>query len=308
TFRAVIDKVRRDIALGSTFADAIGSHPHVFPTMYIRLVSIGEESGNLDGSLNDVADHLQRVEDLTSAIKNAMIYPIFALVTTMGAMIFWLVYVLPGILTMFKEMKIPIPPVTRFLMWASSFTLTWWPLLVTLPIVTFIGLKAARRWPRAAWRIDLVKLKLPIVQLILINKILALFAEQMRVLLRSGLTIDRSFNLAAEVIDNRVYHEAILQVREEVVTGSAISESLQRQKLFTPMFLRMVHIGETSGSLDDQFAFLAEYYVKRLDEVSQRLGKIIEPVIIIFVGIIFAVIIVGLLLPVYDMISTVGKG
>jgi type II secretory pathway component PulF len=275
--------------------------------MFIRLVSVGEETGNLDGSLQEAAEHIQRVADLSSALKQAMIYPLFAFVTTFGSMIFWLVYVLPKITSLFKDMGVKVPAITRFLILMSAFTRQYWPLLVILPILFFTAIRLVRRSERGAYLLDQAMLRLPIVQLILVNKSLGIFTEQMRILLRSGLTIDRCFDLAGGVIGNRVYKDAIGRVKQEVLAGATISEAMALQRVFPPMMLRMVHVGETSGTLDEQFAFLAAYYVKKLDDVSKRLGKLLEPIMIITLGIMFAVIILGLLLPIYDLISNIGR-
>jgi len=303
----VIGQVRSDISMGSSFGAAVSKHPQVFPAMFIRLVSVGEETGNLDGSLEEAAIHIQRVADLSSAMKQAMIYPMFAFVTTLGSLIFWLVYVLPKITSLFKEMGVKIPAITRFLILMSAFTRNYWLLLVILPFLLVFGIRLVRRSERGELLLDRAMLKLPVLQLILVNKSLGIFTEQMRILIKSGLTIDRCFDLAGGVVGNRVYKDAIGRVKQEVLAGATISESMAMQKVFPPMLLRMVHVGEMSGTLEEQFAFLAAYYVKRLNEVSERLGKMLEPIMIIFLGIMFAVIILGLLLPIYDLISNIGR-
>ncbi len=306
-FFEVTSQIKSDIAMGSSLAAAVTKHPQIFPAMFIRLVSVGEETGNLDGSLEEAAVHVQRVADLSSAMKQAMIYPLFAFVTTLGSLIFWLVYVLPKITSLFKEMGVKIPAITRFLIMLSAFTRHYWLLLVILPFLLFFGIRLVRRSERGEYLLDQAMLKLPVLQLILVNKSLGIFTEQMRILIKSGLTIDRCFDLAGGVAGNRVYQDAIGRVKQEVLAGATISESMALQGVFPPMLLRMVHVGETSGTLDEQFAFLAAYYVKRLNEVSQRLGKLLEPIMIIFLGIMFAVIILGLLLPIYDLISNIGR-
>jgi type II secretory pathway component PulF len=293
--------------MGASLGDAVRMHAVIFPDIFIRLVSVGEETGNLEGSLRDVASHLRRVEDLVSAIKRALVYPIFAFTSAMGAMIFWLVYVLPKILSLFQDMQVAIPGVTRFLILASNFTQKFWPILMLLPFIFYAMIRLLKRNSKAAYYIDLAKLKIPIMKLIVENKILGLFTEQMRILIRSGLTIDRSLELVSEIVGNAVYKNAIASAREEVLAGSTISDALKKQRLFSPLLLRMTHVGESSGTLEEQYTFMSEFYIKKLDDISERLGKMLEPIIIIVLGIMFAVIIIGLLLPVYDLISKMGK-
>lgn len=306
-FQKKIETIRNTISMGASLADAVRMHAIIFPDIFIRLVSVGEETGNLEGSLRDVANHLQRVEDLVSAIKRALVYPIFAFTSAMGAMIFWLVYVLPKILSLFQDMQVALPGITRFLILASNFTRKFWPILMLLPVIFYVMIRLLKRNAKAAYYMDLVKLKTPVMKLIVENKILGLFTEQMRILIRSGMTIDRSFELVSEVMGNVVYKNAIVRAREEVLAGSTIADALKKQRLFAPLLLRMTHVGESSGTLEEQYTFLSEFYIKKLDDISERLGKMLEPMIIIVLGIMFAVIIMGLLLPVYDLISKMGK-
>jgi len=305
-FLGKIENIRHNVSMGSSFSDAVRMNDDIFPDMFIRLVSVGEQTGNLEGSLTDIAHHLQNIEKLVAAIKSALIYPVFALVTTTGAMVFWLVYVLPQILTVFKDMNIKTPAVTQFLIVLSNFMQDYWPILILLPIVVFLVAKFLRRYDQPEYYLDLLKIRLPILKLIMVNKALGLFAEQMRILIRAGLTIDRSFDITAEVVNNRVYGDAILEIKEDVIAGASISDAMKAKALFPAMLLRMVHIGESSGTLEDQFAFLSDFYLKKLDEISERLGKMLEPIMIVVLGGMFALIIIGLLLPIYDLVTASG--
>lgn len=306
-FRKKIENIRDNISLGALFSDSVRMHDDIFPEIFIRLVAVGEDTGNLEGSLKDIAEHLQRTEDLASAILRALIYPVFALLTALGALVFWFVYVLPKVLTIFEGMNQEVPAVTKVLIFASDVTRNYWPALLILPVFLFAAVKVLKRYRRPAYYIDLMTLRIPVLNLILVNKTLGLFSEQMKILIKAGLTIDRSFELVHELVGNRVYKDAIMRAREEVLSGTTISEALGNQGIYPQMLLRMIHIGETSGTLEEQFSFLSEFYLKKLDDISQRIGKMLEPVIIFFLGIIFFVIIVGLLLPVYDLVSTLGR-
>ncbi|GBE00501.1 type II secretion system protein F [bacterium BMS3Abin07] len=305
-FRENIESIRNNVSMGASFSDACGLHGDIFPDIFIRLVTVGEETGNLDGNLSDAADHLQRMEDLSSTIKRAMVYPVFAFVTALGALIFWLVYVLPKIMKIFEDMKVQLPLITKGLILTSNLTQRYWPFILITPLFLFILIKFLKRYKKPEFFFDKIKLGFPILKLILVNRILGLFTEQMRILLKAGLTIDRSFELVSEVIGNVVYKEAIIKAKDEVIAGASISAALRNQNIFTAMLLRMVHIGEASGTLEGQFSFLSEFYLKKLDDMSQRLGRMIEPVIIIFLGLMFAIMIIGLLLPIYDLVSKMG--
>jgi type II secretory pathway component PulF len=179
---------------------------------------------------------------------------------------------------------------------------------IIIPLVVFIIIKLMQRTDRGRYIVDTIKLKFPVYKLIEYNRLLALFAEQMRILIVSGLTVDRTLGIVSGVMGNDVFKRSIALIREEITYGSTIADSLKRQNVFPPLMVRLIGVGESSGTLDDQFGFLASHYLKKLDDVSEKLGKIIEPLVITTVGILFAVIISGLLLPVYDLVSKVGKG
>ncbi|GAB4415786.1 MAG: type II secretion system F family protein [Thermodesulfovibrionales bacterium] len=306
-FRQKLNSIRHMIELGSRFSETVTAHKEIFPDILVRLVVIGEETGALDRSLSDVATHLQRMDDLAASIKRALIYPIFAIVTTTGALLFWLMYVLPKVITVFKEMGIVLPLPTRILIYMSNFARSYWYLILLSPVAIFIAIKILRQKREGRYYVDLAKIRLPIIKHVIYNKLLALFSEQLRILTVAGITIDRSFQIVADVIGNDVFRAAIEDSMQGIAAGSRIADALRMHKVFPPLVVRMVYVGETSGRLDEQFAYLSEYYLKRLDDVSQKLGRMIEPVVIGFIGLLFALIIIGLLFPVYDLVSKLGR-
>ena len=307
SLKSALADAKKEIELGLNFSDALSRQKGIFPDILIRLVKVGESTGRLDKSLTDVADHLQRIEDLSQAIKRSLFYPVFAIVTTTGAMIFWFVYVLPKIMNVIQEMGVELPFITRALMAVSNAISTYWYVIVGIVIVCIISIQVMRTREKTRYYYDYMLLKLPIVKLIVYNKLLVLFTEQMRILIVAGLTIDRTLDIVAGVIDNLVFRRAIVAVRENVLLGSRISDTLKDHKIFPPMVTRMVNAGEKSGNLDTQFAFLSGYYIKRLDDVSSKLGKMIEPILLSIVGLVFILILMAVLLPVYELVSKVGK-
>ena len=307
SLKSALTNAKKEIELGLNFSDALSRQRGVFPDILVRLTKVGESTGRLDKSLTDVADHLQRIEDLSQAIKRSLFYPVFAIVTTTGAMIFWFVYVLPKIMNVIQEMGVELPLITRVLMALSNAISSYWYLIVGVLIALAIAVQVMRTRDKTRYYYDLMLLKLPIVKLIVYNKLLALFAEQMRILIVAGLTIDRTLDIVAGVIDNLVFRRAIVAVRENVLLGSRISDTLKDHKIFPPMVTRMVNAGERSGNLDTQFSFLSGYYIKRLDDISSKLGKMIEPILLSIVGLVFILILMAVLLPVYELVSKVGK-
>ncbi len=307
SLKSALTDAKKEIELGLNFSDALSRQKGIFPDILIRLVKVGESTGRLDKSLTDVADHLQRIEDLSQAIKRSLFYPVFAIVTTTGAMIFWFVYVLPKIMNVIQEMGVELPFITRVLMAVSNAISTYWYVILGIAVICIIGIQIMRTREKTRYYYDRMLLKLPIVKLIVYNKLLALFAEQMRILIVAGLTIDRTLDIVAGVVDNLVFRRAIVAVRESVLLGGRISDTLKEHKIFPPMVTRMVNAGEKSGNLDTQFSFLSGYYIKRLDDISSKLGKMIEPILLSIVGLVFILILMAVLMPVYELVSKVGK-
>lgn len=305
-FRSVIADVRHTIEMGSTFTDALRNHQAVFPDVMIRLVTVGEQTGRFEESLANVAKHLQKIQDLADTVKRAMVYPIFAILTTGGALVFWLAYVLPKVMQVIVGLGVALPLLTRILYQVSQFTEKYWYVLPLIPALPFAAVQLMKLRPKGRYQWDRIKISLPVVKLLVHNKLIAYFSEQMRIMISAGIPIDRTLDVVAEVMGNEVFKKAILQVKEDVMAGHRISEALRLHPVFPPLVIRMVDIGETSGSLEEQFGFLAEQYFKKVDDVSDRLGKMIEPIVLIIIGTLLGLMIAGVLLPVYDIFSKIG--
>ncbi len=303
--KMAIKKARDDVVSGSSLSEALQRQRHVFPDILIRLASIGENTGRLEVSIKEAADHLQRIEDLASMIKRAMMYPMFALVTTGGALIFWLIYVLPKILTVIKEMGVQIPAITKLLMLLSNvMTQRWYAILLGI-VFMVIAYAILSRHPRTKYYVDLLKIRAPIIKEIVYTKLLALFAEQMRILVSAGIIIDRCFEATAKAIYSDVFKRAIEDARQRLIKGEGIANSLKAQKVFPLLVIRMVEVGERSGNLDEQFKFLSDFYYEKLEAFTEKLGKVIEPILIALVGGMFALVAIGLMMPLYDLITKI---
>jgi type II secretory pathway component PulF len=303
TLKIAIYDIRERITSGSTMSDAFNAHSRIFTDILTRMIRIGEETGRVELSLLDVADHLQRIEDLTDMVKRALMYPVFVLFTTGGALLFWLIYVMPKLLTVIKEMGVKLPLITRLMFIVSDVFQKSWYLFPVAAAALIVGLKVAKRREGLRYYLDMAKLKTPILKLFVHNKYLASFAEQMKIMTSAGITIDRSLVIVSNSVGSEVFRRAIMSVKERISAGGRISEAIKEHNIFPRMVVRMVDVGEVSGNLADQFAFLSSFYFKKLDDVTEKLGKMIEPIMMTIVGVIFALMIMGILLPVYDLVS-----
>jgi type II secretory pathway component PulF len=295
--------MKERILSGSTLSDALAANGRVFPDILSRMTTVGEETGRLELSLTNVADHLQRLDDLSSTVKRALTYPIFVLVVITGALLFWLVYVMPKMLAVIAEMGVTLPLATRVMMVISDGAKSKWYVLPLVIVALFLALKAMLRNTAARHAIDRMLLHVPIAGSFLLNKQVASIAEQTSILIVAGITIDRALSIVAESTGSEVFKRAIVRVREKILSGSRISDAIRQESIFPKMVGRLVDVGETSGNLSDQLEFLSGFYGKRLNDLSERLGKLIEPVMMAVVGLIFIFMIMAILLPMYEVIG-----
>jgi general secretion pathway protein F/type IV pilus assembly protein PilC len=306
-FANVLQDLRQRLLRGSSISQALEAHGKLFPEILKTLVAVGEEAGTLVASLREASDHLMRVQKLKSGVQKALMYPAFALVATLGALAFWMVFVIPGLTSTLQNMGVKLPLLTVFLINSSIFFQAHWKLMLLilfmLPVIFFIMCLNSRvRYMR-----DLALIKMPVVKIIVYNKLLATFSEQFRMLIAAGINMGRIFDLLIPSLGNEYFGANLRTIKDKILDGGRISESFEQQKILPALVLSKIRIGETTGTLDNQFDFLAKYYTKKLDDTIDNLGKIIEPLVMVVIGGLFAIIIMGLLLPIYDLVSKVGK-
>ncbi len=308
SFKPVLIDIQLRLKSGSTVSTALGAQGAVFPDIIKTLVAVGEETGCLDESLREATEHLQRLQNLSSAIKKALMYPLFAFTATIGALIFWMLFVIPSMTSTLKSMGGKLPPLTLFLINSSNLFRAHWELLPLALVLVPLAIFLLGKQPAIRYEMDRILVNLPVVKIILFNKLLATFAEQFRMLIAAGIPLKRLFDLIIPALGNEYFGVNLLKAKENVLNGNPIAESLEQQKILPPLVISKIRIGETSGTLDKQLDFLAKYYTKKLDDATENLGKIIEPLVMTVIGGLFGIIIMGLLLPIYDLVSKVGKG
>lgn len=301
--RNAIYDIKNRVLSGSTLSDAFEANHRSFPDVLRRMVKIGEETGRLELSLTQVADHLQRLEDLSHTVKQALMYPIFVLVVIGGALIFWLVYVMPKLILVVVDMGVKLPLPTRIMLAVSEMLKSRWYLLPLIALAVLAGLRAAKKKESVRYYYDSLKMRLPLVKLFTFNGNLASFSEQMNILVVAGITIDRALTIVGDSMGSEVFRKALYRVKERILAGGRISEGVREQAIFPKMVARLIDVGETSGNLSDQFAFLSDFYSKRLHDVSEKLGKLLEPVMMSIVGAIFVFMMMAILLPMYEVIG-----
>jgi type II secretory pathway component PulF len=280
---------------------------HLFPKTAMYLIRIGEESGTLDERLQDAADHLSRIDEIVRDTKQALLYPFFVFLTMGSGMIFWFYYVVPKIVALFDDMEVTLPPLTLFVIAVSDFiqaNIFHIIVLSFLCTASFIVLyKKARPFKKI---IDAISLKVPVISTLIQASSLAFITEYFSLLLNAGIDIIQAMSILEESIGNEVYRSKLKQIRKNLSSGTTVSDSFTKALVFPRFICRMINIGEISGTLPDQLNHIAGDYKQKLTTLVSGLGKVIEPVVLVVAGIMLAILMAGLFLPIYDLVGNIG--
>ncbi len=293
---------------GATFSEAAENYPHIFPKTVLHLIRIGEETGRLDRTLMDASEHLKRIQNIISDTKQALMYPTFVFIAMGGGMIFWFYYVVPKIVGLFREMDVSLPRITVMLIQVSEFVQAY--LLEILLVVVLLAIfmvsayRKSRKMKKAA---DSLVLRIPVLKSIVNASSLAFVTEYFSLLLNVGIDIMQSMNILRESVANEVYREKLVEVKAAIGRGEGISGAFKRARIFPPFVVRMINVGEQSGTLPEQLSRIAEDYRHKLSVLVSTIGKLIEPVVLVVAGVIFAIIVGGLFLPIYDLIGKISR-
>jgi type II secretory pathway component PulF len=303
-----IDNMIISIQGGAAFSDTAEKYRHIFPRAVIHLIRIGEETGRLDAMLKNGSDHLKKVQAIISDTKQALIYPALVLTTMAAGFIFWVYYVAPKILALFKDMDITLPTLTIIVMKVSYFCRDYiLYILMGLALVIFSLLSAYKINQRLRKVFDAVLLKLPVVGKIVSASTLAFITEYFALLLNAGVDLLQAMTILKTSIKNEIYQDKLAEISEDLKKGESISTAFEGGKIFPTYVTRMISVGEMSGTLTEQLNYVADEYRNRLSTLVATIGKMIEPVILIIAGVLFAVIFGGLLLPIYDLASHISQ-
>ncbi len=296
------------IQRGSSFSGVIEQKSNLFPKTVIYLIRIGEESGSLDERLKEAAEHLNRIQTIVNDTKQALLYPCFVFVTMGGAMIFWFYYVVPKIVALFSDMDVTLPQLTLIIIGISNFIqayileiIAYGFLFIVIIVILYKKNRKFRKF------MDTVFLKLPIAgELIRISN-LAFITEYFALLINAGIDIIQSVKILEESISNEVFRDRMTEIKNSLAAGTSIAESFKKAVVFPGFVCRMIGIGEISGTLPEQLYYAAEDYKSKLAIMVASLGKTLEPVVLVLAGAVFAVIMAGLFLPIYDLVGRVSS-
>ncbi len=306
--RNALDRVIQEIARGESLSGAFSMDPSVFPEMLVFFCSIGEETGTIQDALKNTADYVKRVDDIISQTKRALIYPSFV-ITAMGSVMgFWLFIVLPRLVDTFKNMNVALPAITiKLVAFVAFMKVNWFlvPLVICLIAGTIYLLKKNEQT-----NLLLAKLtfKLPIVGNLLKSSALTLFFSNMSLMLHSGVTLTKCFDVLETTLSNPAIKAMIAKIRKSTGSGDTLLTSFTEAKFFDAITLRMISVGESTGTLDQRMSYLADTYQERTSRFVDVMGKMIEPLVMALSGGLFVFIVISLIGPVYDLVSQLGGG
>jgi type IV pilus assembly protein PilC len=303
---AVVRDMITSVENGESFSLALSKHPEVFGNVYVSLVRSGEASGSVAKSLNYLADQLEKDYNLRSNVKKAFTYPIFVLSALLIVGLLMFKFVLPKLVGVLKEQGGDLPIVTKILITATDFFDAYWWVVILVAAALILFVRFYLRTPQGIRQFDTLKIKMPLFGSIFQKIYLARFSRNLATLIAGGIPIIKAIQIVGDIINNTLYKEALVDVAAKVSTGSSVSDALANHKEFPAITTQMVKVGEQSAQVDDILSKLASYYEKEVDDKVGVLATLLEPVIMIILGIAVGVLVAGVLLPIYNLASTVG--
>lgn len=301
TLSKILQQVGDDLQAGSSISGALNKHPAVFSTFYVSMVKAGEESGKLNQVFLYLADYLDRQYALTSKARNALIYPAFVIIVFFTVMLLMFTMVIPNLSKLIVESGQEIPFYTQIIMSISQFILDYGIFFAVVGVVGVAYLFYMRRSVRGKKILDAFKIGFPIVGPMFKKMYLARISDNLNTMLSSGISIVRSIEVTAEVVNNQIYTDILIEASESVKAGTSLSESLRKHEEVPSIFSQMVQVGEETGSLGAILKTLATFYKREVDDAVDTLIGLIEPFMIVFLGLGVGVLLVSILIPIYNI-------
>lgn len=302
----IIGELISAVENGDSLSNAMGKYPDVFGNVYVSLVMSGEASGSLDKSLVYLADQLEKDYELTGKVKSAMTYPIFVLGALGGIGLLMFKFVLPNLTSVLEQQGGSLPPVSVLLIAVTQFVNQFWWLLILGVAGLILGSRYYISTPAGRYRFDRLKISFPIIGDIFQKIYLARFARNLSTLVLGGLPIIKALQIVSNVINNTIYHDIVMDTVTKIQGGKSISEGLSGHPEFPNIVTQMVRVGEQTAQLDDIMAKLANFYEKEVDTKVATLTTLLEPIIMIILGVGVGVLVAGILMPIYNLASAGG--
>jgi len=301
----VTRKVVFDVESGNTVADALSKHPRAFTNLYVNMVAAGEAGGILDTILLRLATFLEKNDALVRKVKGAMIYPAVIMSVAAIAVVVLLIFVIPVFAGMFASAGQALPLPTRIVIGASGFLRAYWWVIGAIIITGAYMFKKYYATPSGKLVIDRALLHFPVLGDVLRKSAVSRFTRTLGTLISSGVSILEGLEITAKTAGNRVIQDAIMQSRSSIAGGDTIAQPLQKSKVFPPMVISMIAVGEQTGGLDEMLSKIADFYDEEVDAAVSNLLSLLEPIMIVFLCVVVGGMVVAMYLPIFDMVNAV---
>ncbi|MGZ5465887.1 MAG: type II secretion system F family protein [Thermoanaerobaculia bacterium] len=306
TFKRVLIQIRSDVESGSNLADSMRKHPKVFSDLYTNMVAAGEAGGILDTILQRLANYIEKAVKLNGQVRSAMIYPVavISIACIVVAVILW--KVIPVFASLFESLGAELPMPTRVVIALSNFIASFWWLMIMLFVAGWFATKKYHQTYKGKRVLDGILLKIPILGILLRKIAVARFCRTLATLTSSGVPILDGLTITARTAGNSVIEDAIMATRKSVEEGKTISEPLGDTEIFPPMVVQMIAVGEQTGALDTMLSKIADFYEEEVDVAVAGLMKLLEPVLIAFLGVAIGGIVIAMYMPMFTLIGQLG--
>jgi type IV pilus assembly protein PilC len=305
TLSDITRKVVFDVESGHTVADAMGKHPQAFSPLYVNMVAAGEAGGILDTILMRLATFMEKNDALVRKVKGAMIYPSVIMSVAGIAVTVLLIFVIPVFENLFSSAGLALPLPTRIVMGMSRFLKGYWYLVLAGALTIWFSYKRFAATPDGRLKVDRLLLNVPVLGDVLRKSAVSRFTRTLGTLVSSGVSILDGLEITARTAGNRVVQDAIMESRSSIAGGDTIAAPLKKSGVFPPMVISMISVGEQTGGLDEMLSKIADFYDDEVDAAVGNLLSLLEPVMIVFLGVVVGGMVVSMYLPIFDMINAV---
>jgi type IV pilus assembly protein PilC len=307
TFQKVLVQIRQDVEGGATLAAALKKQPKTFTALYANMVEAGEAGGILDTILNRLAAYIEKSISLKKKVKSAMIYPSTIVSVAVIVVIFLLLFVIPTFKSMFEGFGATLPLPTRIVLGLSNFIRRYFIFGLAGVIGGIFALRSYYKTEAGRKQIDSLLLKAPVFGILLRKVAVAKFTRTLGTLISSGVAILDGLEITARTAGNKVVEEAIMKTRVSIAEGKTIAAPLKETAVFPPMVVQMIAVGEQTGALDSMLAKIADFYDEEVDTAVANLTSLLEPLLMVFLGVVIGGVVIAMYLPIFKLVTVVGK-
>ena len=307
TLKAVVADLRVSLDSGRELSAAMRRHPNVFSPFYVSLVRVGETTGMLENVFLRLFEHLDFEKEIRDRIKSALRYPMFVVIAMSIALVIVNIVVIPAFAKMFAGYNATLPLMTRIVIGFSNFTVAYWPVMLAALVGAIIVFNIWRATPDGKYTWDRIKLRIPIGGKIILKATLARFARSLALSIKSGVPVVQGLTTVAGAVDNDYLARRIEQMRDGVERGESVLRTALTSGIFTPVVLQMIAVGDETGELDDLMLEVAQLYERDVDYDVKALAAQIEPILIVFLGVLVLILALAIFLPIWDLASVARK-